>query len=250
MATSEWANGPYWVKVEPNGEHQVCGRHAKILFRYSADMAAAADQHCKRLQRGYITRAKHRCRERISAHRLHRVGFQSRQLGCRSAPRRCDGACLAWRLGGRGGVGMSSYEHRPVNSNRPDDGRCLTARATAADAVEPETTPVSSKAGVPIATLAERIEQAEGPGRDLDREIAIASGRVPLGFEHDERWPTYTASLDAAMTLVPECEGWVIDGRSYPEAEICCLNGDIVGAAAATPALALCAAALRARGVA
>lgn len=67
--------------------------------------------------------------------------------------------------------------------------------------------------------LATRIEQAEGPSRELDREIAEAlqdaieatTGKCPpLNMR------PYTTSLDAAMTLVPE--GWSVgmgDLRGY-----------------------------------
>lgn len=79
-----------------------------------------------------------------------------------------------------------------------------------------------------LATLAERIEQAEGPSRELDAEIWLALhqpgyrypdevlNRTPSSrqeavgrFTHDgygggSAAPAYTASLDAAMTLVPD----------------------------------------------
>ncbi len=65
-------------------------------------------------------------------------------------------------------------------------------------------------------TLADRIEQAEGPSRELDAEIALLVG-APCGrrsgwsnadngdyYVIDECAPAYTASIDAALTLVPE----------------------------------------------
>ncbi len=85
--------------------------------------------------------------------------------------------------------------------------------------------------------LADRIEAAEGPCRELDAAIASAVRYFPkdVGFiwQHDlkpnspepgrvecctslgtggphYKAPSYTASLDAAMTLVPE--GWCVDG--------------------------------------
>ena len=70
-----------------------------------------------------------------------------------------------------------------------------------------------------IIALAERVEGAEGLDRELDRLIAFATGwrmrdgdwieprgfRLPIGTLAVP--PFYTASLDAAMTLVPDGEG-------------------------------------------
>lgn len=112
--------------------------------------------------------------------------------------------------------------------------------------------------------LAERVEAAEGPDRELDRAIAPLLGiRVvdegpPLGrCYYDERGhgvplPLFTSSLDAAMMLVPE--GWSISmhlsekglypvvklGRSYPT------NATVAQEGHPLP-LTVCAAALRAR---
>lgn len=109
-----------------------------------------------------------------------------------------------------------------------------------------------------LLALADRIEAAEGPDRELDAAIALAiryQDCLPCDFNGIKartggilNAPAFTASLDAAMTLVPE--GWtgvidltgaakLIDAR-YPNREVRAL-------ACATPALALCAAALRAR---
>ena len=93
--------------------------------------------------------------------------------------------------------------------------------------------------------LATRIEQAEGPSRELDAEIATIFGWTPA---HDLVCPAYTASLDAAMTLVPDGTNVhaVILDKGLTRIE---LNGTTkyLKVDAATPALALCAAALRAR---
>lgn len=120
--------------------------------------------------------------------------------------------------------------------------------------------------------LAERCERATGPDRELDYEIAAAVNlwlaeqaysRVP----GDNGWYSetpfikgankvapssdYTASIDAAMTLVPEGLHWVLKS-SDPKA-VARIGGwktgnyRIIGADAATRTLALCAAALRAR---
>ena len=139
-----------------------------------------------------------------------------------------------------------------------------------------------------LLALAERVEKETGPDRELDADVFMAFGRdqpfrgrfqawncpnnheIEHGMSMDQAiaagcptWraanlfhtPTYTASLDAAMTLVPE--GWSFEVR-------CSGTGDRGQASAwnpmkapgheevrvmgcATPALALTAAALRAR---
>ena len=126
--------------------------------------------------------------------------------------------------------------------------------------------------------LVERIEAATGLDRELDAAIAAA---LRIGTEHDwarnyPKWegrsdgrvhlekhgpsfaaPTYTASIDAAMTLVPE--GWSVDLSlpgpfdGMPYAKLMSLErnpyglGESIKGKAPTPALAICAAALRAR---
>ena len=79
-----------------------------------------------------------------------------------------------------------------------------------------------------LIALAERVERAEGPDRELDAEIAPLKGlrRVdegqPLGrvwYDHRGHGvplPAFTASLDAAMTLVPE--GWSMRFAWCPKA--------------------------------
>ena len=112
-----------------------------------------------------------------------------------------------------------------------------------------------------LTALIERVEAATGPDREVDAEIACAMCRFRLPT-HTARpdpiapgrvrdcvggWvaPTYTASLDAALTLVPSGFDWLLDsGR------IAIVGRRPAGpftARAATPALALTAAALRAR---
>jgi len=98
-----------------------------------------------------------------------------------------------------------------------------------------------------LSSLIERIEKSEGADREIDRQIGLAVSVQPA--------PAYTASIDAAMTLVPE--GWSFEVRSSG-------TGDPGQASVwnpmrapgheeyrvsnfATPALALCAAALKAR---
>jgi hypothetical protein len=107
--------------------------------------------------------------------------------------------------------------------------------------------------------LAERCEQAAGPDRELDCHIhALIEGRNirPERWSetvrlHDHAVPRYTASLDAAVTLVPEGHEWLRKN------EICMTVyraptdpkewARHIDARGATPTLALCAAALRAR---
>jgi hypothetical protein len=107
--------------------------------------------------------------------------------------------------------------------------------------------------------LARRLEEATGPDRELDLQIATTCGAKVLeataiatgrAFEY-RRIPeraalTFTASIDAAMTLVPEGFDWAVfrtNGGLTVHAW-CGNREDVFGA---TPALALAAAALRAR---
>lgn len=124
--------------------------------------------------------------------------------------------------------------------------------------------------------LAERVEAATGPDRELDAMIAVAVAFVAVGSnppsaralhkdhggnnsyedigKHWPRLPAYTASLDTAITLVPDIDEWrpLLDatdsGESNFYAEL--FPGDdrptAKGHAQSLP-LALCAAALRAR---
>ena len=93
--------------------------------------------------------------------------------------------------------------------------------------------------------LAERCEQATGP--DLELEMAISRVRDAAGKVLPQL--DYTRSIDAAMTLVPEDFDWRL-GRTNSGLTI---HAEVGGQAeedmrfGATPALALCAAALRAR---
>ena len=137
--------------------------------------------------------------------------------------------------------------------------------------------------GERLEALAARCEAATGPDRELDAEIGALFGLCPhkkttyercqgdSGYTCDacgaDSWgnrsktgqglrdpmPAYTASLDAAMTLVPEGWGVTIDiraaDRTRCEAHFW-FDGDGVKpirAVAAMPALALTAAALLAQ---
>jgi hypothetical protein len=97
--------------------------------------------------------------------------------------------------------------------------------------------------------LAERLEKATGPDRSLEIDIfAAVMGLDPMIALGEK--PFYTRSLDAAMTLVPEGFVWGMggpeEGRYWaivaPTGEA---SAEPIGAA--TAALALCAAALRAK---
>lgn len=130
--------------------------------------------------------------------------------------------------------------------------------------------------------LIERLERATGPDRELDMRIwwlldrksaertywNAATGKPrALGDElptsglgvlaMKERAPHYTASLDAALTLVPAGLDWFVKhyasaggkfGAVVTSPEIAARSwGDYSHDNSPTPALALCIAALRAR---
>lgn len=105
--------------------------------------------------------------------------------------------------------------------------------------------------------LAERCEASAGPSRSLDFDIAVDV----LGYKRIEdrfMWsPQFTASIDAAMLLVPDRARWMLRGIAsgslpfFYEAfvnlsDVTHTGSKIVGQAT-TPALALIAACLRAR---
>lgn len=80
-----------------------------------------------------------------------------------------------------------------------------------------------------VGALARRIEQATGPDRALDLAIAKDIGLAPgqaewgpngCGYVDRNQWacvniPVFTASLDAAMLLVPEGWRFIIDKRPW-----------------------------------
>ncbi len=123
--------------------------------------------------------------------------------------------------------------------------------------------------------LIQRVEQASGPSRELDAEISVAVGRHETHIERRSDGTAkllpwrgdgtgsynidcrrYTASLDAAVSLVPS--GWTAwglrsrGGLTSFYAEISRIHGpedeeQAVFGRGPTPALALVAAALRAQ---
>jgi len=118
-------------------------------------------------------------------------------------------------------------------------------------------------------TLLERLEALTGPCRECDALIGVAlgwfksepnkgwpekvdyidirGGQITYpGSGFDQLVPAYTASIDAAMTLVPEgCDKWAVSGRNA--ATVNERHAVVQWSYAATPAIALCIAALKVR---
>lgn len=94
--------------------------------------------------------------------------------------------------------------------------------------------------------LIERLEKATGPDRELDIAICAALGKTRLdpGFQTA---PAYTDSLDAALTLVPEGLGWIISRHDNGGAYWAEVGDEPWQYTGATPAIALCIPALKAR---
>ena len=127
----------------------------------------------------------------------------------------------------------------------------------------------------PLESIARWVEAAEGAERGLDLAIfraihpeydGFVEGRGGLvhpadGSDQrvlsDVRWSAYTGSLDAAETLIPSTadaageryrlEAWNSSGVHAPHVRASAWVAGAPRVYAATPALALCAAALRAR---
>ena len=119
--------------------------------------------------------------------------------------------------------------------------------------------------------LIARLEAATGPDRALDAEIAEACGTMPHGLtralsngEPAEWWwdgedclwpPEFTASVDAAITLAPNDLMWFLGRLDSSDMRFCATISErgAVGSKtwrgfSASPAIALCVAALNARG--
>lgn len=72
-----------------------------------------------------------------------------------------------------------------------------------------------------LSELIEALEKAEGPSRDIDADIAIATGKVAsrdywsIDYLKAGLVPEYTASVDAALALVervlPDANCWGVD---------------------------------------
>lgn len=116
--------------------------------------------------------------------------------------------------------------------------------------------------------LSARVEALEGPRYSVECEIykAVApdeyhrrlevlmngpmKGRIgPADFDGYIKPPNYTASLDAAISLVPVPYWMLRNEDGGPVATIMDETGAEFEVKAATPAIALCAAALKARGL-
>lgn len=102
--------------------------------------------------------------------------------------------------------------------------------------------------------LSTRIEQAGEGCRELDQDIWLAIDPNAWRRRTPHPWLIrYTTSLDAAMTLVPEDAAFTL-GRPHPDGLAWAHvypdpDGEPVQGRAATLALALAAAAIRARGL-
>ena len=112
-------------------------------------------------------------------------------------------------------------------------------------------------------TLIERLEAATGPDRELDAAILVAVGGKRrfddwwIGYRFIGREASaFTASIDAALTLVPEGWDYVIASPGVDEnhPDEWCINmarhpdDESNFTFAPTPALAICIAALKAKG--
>jgi hypothetical protein len=124
---------------------------------------------------------------------------------------------------------------------------------------------------VTIDEIIERLEKASGPDRELDAAIAIEIGAYPTDWqarlpgyslEYFMAWSgfadNYTSSIDAALTLVAADAVWSIGRRIKVDGYVAIIDGlwgrpqpmtprSYHSHLGATPALALCIAALRAR---
>ena len=104
------------------------------------------------------------------------------------------------------------------------------------------------------AELLAALQQATGPDRELDARIQKFLEGGLVGSRAAYVFPIhYTASIDAALTLVPhvtvhtERMQWTVDNQRSGHAAIF-RNGSWHHGSGATPALAVCTAALKARG--
>lgn len=119
------------------------------------------------------------------------------------------------------------------------------------------------------ADLIERLEAATEPSRELDKDIVcVKDGRNPADYRIDAQFyfalPRYTSSIDAALTLVPGGMDWDVGylnvngekpvahvmrqiKHSDPEYDGDGAHYISFASKGATPAIALCIAALKAR---
>lgn len=103
-------------------------------------------------------------------------------------------------------------------------------------------------------TLIERLEALSGPNFAIEQEIVRIVNPQATRLTTS---PPYTASIDAALTLVPEgnegagvewnVESWTGNGIHAPHIRATAWVAGAKRAYGATPAIALCIASLRAR---
>ena len=106
-------------------------------------------------------------------------------------------------------------------------------------------------------SLIARLEAATGPSRELDDAIMYALGAMAVphvevdGPEWEEVYESlpYTASLDAVMGLMPEGYGAISASINERGPSSMRIGHPYVFGNAATPALALLIAILKARGI-
>jgi hypothetical protein len=105
--------------------------------------------------------------------------------------------------------------------------------------------------------LIKRLEEARAGSADLDREVERALGVIPMGLHEDGTWGQkqrpWTASLDAALALakqvLPGLYMWKVEFDDEPTSTPAWAKVYAIRARqsfAHTPALALCAAILKA----
>ena len=97
--------------------------------------------------------------------------------------------------------------------------------------------------------LIAKLEVAPEGSRGLDLDIAASIGAIDWDDVRDTQVDSYTTSIDAAMTLVLEGLAWTILSGAIQAA---CVGEASTGnpvTIAATPALALCIAALKAKSL-
>lgn len=106
---------------------------------------------------------------------------------------------------------------------------------------------MGSEAVTDLSSLLSRLSSSREGSRELDIEIDHAI-KKPEDWDWRFEPPKYTGSLDAALSLVPEGLSWEVRQIVTFECDAIVYGHDIhQSAEAATPALALVIAALRAR---
>ena len=101
--------------------------------------------------------------------------------------------------------------------------------------------------------LLEKLEAAEEGSRELDVAIAWAIDYDPPPYTNIHQCPRYTTSLDAAITLIPSDHEWDISVDLENKRAYATVGDDVwdechavIKTTAATPALAIVVASLKA----